>query len=325
MKIFEVTSLQEAAPPPFISQEMIKGTGEYKGQGKLPVTAVKVVGTDAEDLELDGAPIKGKLFVIGDWQNWDQQKQASHFYIKLPSGMLQRVDDKKFSTSVVSAMDVANQPPGFKDRVKGKVSSFLDPNDPERAGYNVLQKPGALTGKTATTVTRGLAGIDNLGRKVVDYFRSKGDSGGTPPKDTKNTGPGYRTTDYHNYSDGEQPTGPKSGGRQKGGKSQTDSAKRQRELRRIKQLQSGDIVTYTYGDNKTGEGELRGYNPQNKKEFVLKMVDPFNPNAPKDPMGNPLVSVPTNLVFKKQGSKFDPVKGWQKRGDREDQTPRNQK
>ena len=317
MKIFEVTSLQEATPPPLISAE------DLKGKDKLPVTAIKVVGTDAEDLEYDGMPIKGKLFVIGDYLNWDQQKQASHFYIKLPSGVLQRVDDKKFSTSVVSAMNVANQPPGIKDRIKGKVSSFLDPNDPERAGYNTLQKPGALTGKTATTVTRGLAGIDNLGRKVVDYFNTKRQAG---PKPTKpNKGPGWRTTDYHNYGGGEQPTGPKSGGRQKGGKSQTDSAKRQRELRRIKQLQSGDIVTYTYGGNKTGEGELRGLNPRNKKEFVLKMVDPFNPNAPKDPMGNPLVSVPTNLVFKKQGSNFDPVKGWQKRGDREDQTPRNSK
>ena len=47
MKIFEVINLKEESAPPFISAE------ELKGKDKLPVSSVKVVGTDAEDLDDD--------------------------------------------------------------------------------------------------------------------------------------------------------------------------------------------------------------------------------------------------------------------------------
>lgn len=285
MKIFEV----QGKAPRFISPDQLKGTGEFKGQGKLPVSLVKVAGTDAEDLEFEGQPIKGRLLVIGDYSTWEDQKNASHFYYKMNSGILQRVDDKALSSAIVKSMNVANQPPSRMDRLKGKVSDFFDPNNPERAGYRELQKPGAVTGKTATAVTRGLAGLDNLGYKVLDYFNKKSQPGEKPTEPKK--GPDYRTTDFHNYGD-EQPTTPKK-------KTSSKSAEYQRELRRQKKLKSGDFVTYKYGDNKTGEGELRGIDPTNKKNFVLKMIDPFNPNAPKDKMGHPMVSIPRNLVFKK--------------------------
>ena len=79
MKIFEV----QGKAPRFISPDQLKGTGEFKGQGKLPMSLVKVAGTDAEDLEFEGQPIKGRLLVIGDYSTWEDQKNASHFYYKM--------------------------------------------------------------------------------------------------------------------------------------------------------------------------------------------------------------------------------------------------
>jgi hypothetical protein len=176
MKIFEVISLQEDAPL-MISPEMIKGTGEYKGQGKLPVTQVKVAGTDAENLKINGMPIKGKLFVMGEWMNWEQMKQASHFYIKLPNGILQRVDDKNFSTSVVNAMNMANQPSGRLDRIKDKAADFFDPGAANRDGYNALQRKNAAQDQASVAVTRAGAkldkwtGLDGTGRGVGGMAR----------------------------------------------------------------------------------------------------------------------------------------------------------
>lgn len=171
MKIFEVISLQEA------NWEQMKGTdfipaGLLKGNAKIPVTQVKVVGTDAENLKINGMPIKGKLFVMGEWMNWKAMKQASHFYLKMPSGGLQRIDDKNFSTSVVNAMNMANQPSGRIDRIKDKAADFFDPNSADRDGYNALQRKNAAQDKASVAVTRAGAkldkwsGLDGTGRGV---------------------------------------------------------------------------------------------------------------------------------------------------------------
>jgi hypothetical protein len=171
MKIFEVISLQEA------NWEQMKGADfipavQLKGKDKIPFTQVNVAGTDAENLKIDGMPIKGKLFVMGEWMNWEMMKKASHFYLKMPNGGLLRVDDKNFSTSVVNAMNMANQPSGRLDRIKDKAADFFDPNAADRDGYNALQRKNAAQDKASVAVTRAGAkldkwtGLDGTGRGV---------------------------------------------------------------------------------------------------------------------------------------------------------------
>ena len=171
MKIFEVISLQEANWEQMKDADFIPPE-QLKGKDKIPVTQVNVAGTDAENLKFDGMPIKGKLFVVGEWMNWEMMKKASHFYLKMPNGGLLRVDDKNFSTSVVNAMNMANQPSGRLDRIKDKAADFFDPNAADRDGYNALQRKNAAQDKASVAVTRAGAkldkwtGLDGTGRGV---------------------------------------------------------------------------------------------------------------------------------------------------------------
>ena len=291
MKIFEVINLKEESAPPFISAE------ELKGKDKLPVSSVKVVGTDAEDLEYNNAPIKGKLFVIGDFLNWDQQKQATHFYFKLPSGALERVNDKQLSTNIVNAMNAASPQPGVVDKVKDKVSNFFDPNNPERTGYQALQRKNADTTKTGVAVTRAFGQFDKDG--AVRKLAGKGYQGLKNLLTRGSRGSkGQKPQDPYQQFYGDQPQN-KTGapGGKNTGKKQTPSksAERQRELRRIKSMKPGETVFFKLAGGKEAEGVLRGIDPKNRNNFIVKMVDPYMPNNPNADNQK----VPTHLVYKK--------------------------
>jgi len=166
MKIVEVTENNIPAynPPLYITPEMIKGNPKL-GIPKTTLSAIKVAGTDAEGLSHAGYPIKGNLVVVGEYATWEQQKQAKHFYMKLPSGIFQRVDDKKFSTAVVNAMNAANRSPGVIDTIKNKVSNVFNPDDPESDAYDILSREknagfNTQTDKFSTAAIKLATGAD---------------------------------------------------------------------------------------------------------------------------------------------------------------------
>jgi len=180
MKIFEVTKpLNETGAPVYLK-------GQYKTQltqkdyanGVIPVTAVPLANTDAQELEYNGRSLKGSLFVLGTHNTAKEilqgieSKSITAFYYADGSGSISRLNDKPISQQILKALKVSSQDNrSVVQKAKDKAADFFDPNAIDRDGYLALQRKGAAQDKLSVGLTRAGAkldrGINYLGNKIM--------------------------------------------------------------------------------------------------------------------------------------------------------------
>lgn len=180
MKIFEVTkTLNEVGAPVYLK-------GQYKTQmsqkdfdnGVTPVTAVPLANTDAQELDYNGVSLKGKLFVLGVFNNVKdilkgiENKSVTAFYYADGSGSISRLNDKPISQQVMKALKVSSQDNRtVVQKAKDKAADFFDPNAIDRDGYLALQRKNAAQDKLSVGLTRAGAkldkGLNYLGNKIM--------------------------------------------------------------------------------------------------------------------------------------------------------------
>ena len=148
MKIFEINS----------NMPQVINKADYVGKTrKVQVTSIDLKNSDAAELDYNGRPIKGHLFVVGNFQNWKDIRDNRditggvlyHRQIDM-DGRLVRVDDKQLTTAIVNAKDAENRSPGMIDKIKGKFADLVDPNDPTSDAYDILSREKNAGFKTNT-------------------------------------------------------------------------------------------------------------------------------------------------------------------------------
>ena len=185
MKIFEVTKpINETGAPVYLrGQYKTKPSQSDYDKGVMPVTALPLANTDAQELEYNGISLKGKLFALGLYNNVKdilsgiERKDISAFYYADGSGSITRLTDRAISQQVMKALKVSSQDNRtIVQKTKDKAADFFDPNAIDRDGYLALQRKNAAQDKLSVGLTRAGAKVDRFTKYMGNKIRGKGNN-----------------------------------------------------------------------------------------------------------------------------------------------------